>query len=137
MNGDRAVLTGAAIEGAKVSGSSRDPLRNFGICVRNGIRCYRFVATFDVRAGISQTLQDGVPMIEPCANRQADAAVQCSRATIHSLDDKPKVHVAERTGAHRASHWRFADQTGVRVDAPHENLVNSMAKSQKRLGEAG
>lgn len=124
---------GCAIEGKKVSGTSRDPLLHRGLTKYRGIRCYKYTASFNVTSLITDVI-DGSPVFEPSAAIDLGASLKCDRAIIHSRDKKPSHELVHASSTHKASGWRFHDQTGVYIEHPHLDLINGM---RKRLLDVG
>jgi hypothetical protein len=96
------------------------------------MRCLRYVATFNVQAMVDAPVD--VPMLEPGASTADGSSVKCDRATLHSVAKRYGAKLAPGSSTHQANHWHFSDRTSVKVDHPHQTLVNGMAK---RLAEAG
>ena len=126
---------GAAIEGAKVDGSSRNPLKNRGLWFRAGRRMHQFVASFNVKAEIRTELKHDVARIEPNAQTDSKSEIRCERALICSLDISPAQSVGPCSGTHKASLWAFSKQTAVIIDQAHQEFVNAQAKRQLQSGK--
>ncbi|MGK4000253.1 hypothetical protein [Sorangium sp. So ce1024] len=118
---------GCAIEGKKVTGTSRDPLLHRGLTKHRGIKCYRYTASFNVSSLVTDVI-DGQPVFEPGAAIELNASLKCDKAIIHSLDKKPGNELVHASSTHKASGWRFHDQTGVCIEHPHLDLINGMRK---------
>lgn len=123
--------TGQAIEGDAVEGQSRHPLKARGLAIHNGVRCFRFVASFDVKARIAKALSAGSTRLEPTASTSLSDEVICDKAVIHSLKQRHSSSVSKGSATHQANHWHFPQQSSVRIDMPHQELVNAQSK---RLG---
>jgi hypothetical protein len=123
------VALGTAIEGRKVGGSSREILVSRGLVEYNKQRCFRFVATRDVKAAIRAQLEaDDRPTFEPNAGTDLSIELICNKAIVHSFDKKPKCDVRARTSTHQANFWDFHDRTAVKIDRAHEEMANALAK---------
>lgn len=124
-------LTGAgqAIEGKGLSGQSRNPLISRGLVVYNGIRCFRFVAAFDVRATPKAPPEPApAPRLEPTASVSPADTVVCEKAIIHSLKHKRSDNVAPGSGTHQSNFWSFASQASARIEYAHPGLANAMRR---------
>ena len=128
----RIVGHGNAIEGAKATGSSRDPLKNRGMQGMCGVRCHVFVASFDVEAEIHGALEPDGKRLKPEAVTELDCKVFCEKAIIHSLDNRPSTNVSARTGRHQAIFWRFAKQTSITVDKAHQEIANALQNREQQ-----
>lgn len=118
---------GEAIEGDKVSGTSRKPLIWRGPATFRGMRCIRWTAQFNVTSKIDAVCKDGA-QFEGEAARDLGASLKCDRATIHSMDGKPSKQVAPGSGTHQTNAWRFSGATNVIVEHPHQELVDGARK---------
>jgi hypothetical protein len=123
------VAPGAAIEGEKVGGSSREVLNARGLVRHNQARCYRFTAARDVKAAVRAELTEGdPPNLEPGALTACDAEIICDKVLIHSLDRAPATSVRPRTATHKANFWDFKKRTAAKIDLAHQELLNALAK---------
>jgi hypothetical protein len=120
-----------SIEGEKVSGDSRDPLRFQRIQSVNGVRCYIFKAEFNVHAQIINTLPPGVAKIDENALTQPGEKLGGDTVIITSLSKKFSSALESNfTATHSGNTWDFSKQTNVRVITPRQQLIDAM---QKRL----
>lgn len=124
------VTEGDAIEGAKVSGSCRNDVKNLGFrLLRPGVRCYLYHVSFDVVATVVKPLAaEAVPLVAE-AVQDTEAEIKCEKASILSLEKTCRPWVAPRTGTHKAQHWEFSKQTSVKIDRGHESIKNGIAKA--------
>jgi hypothetical protein len=120
-----------SIEGKKVKGHSRDPLLYQGKENSNGIDCYRFIASFDVRSSISQALEAETVKIRPTAHVGLGDELVCARAVILSVKNKysgsPRSNVS---ATHGANSWSYPSQTNVQVIRSHEEIQAGMEKRE-------
>lgn len=133
-------MPGEAIEGIRIKGHSRDPLRMLGArpVEMNGIRCYRFVADFDAVARIDKELPAGTPKIIPSSLVSEGDNVLCQKAIIYATKRRYKSEgVKPTTGRHKANHWTFSFQTAVQIEFGHEQIVMAVQtrkESEKSKG---
>ena len=120
---------GDSIEGLKIAGQSRDPLINRGLYIYKEVRCFRFVADFDVKANIVKELNKKTKKIDSEAHLLLDDEIICSGALIHSLNDKYSNSLEHVSAKHRANVWRFTKQSNVAVTKSHEEINNAKQKS--------
>lgn len=116
-----------AIEGSKVDMASRDPLCNRGRVRHNGCTCHRYVATFNVSAQITDTVE-GRPVFEPDAKTNMGIELKCDKAICHSSDGRPSHKLTMGSSTHQINKLHFSARTSVRIEMPHEELINGAAK---------
>ena len=122
---------GDAIEGLKMRGQSRKPLRAMGMTLApNGEPCEKYVADFDVKAEIEEVAESA--QIVPGASVDPKDDVVCASAIIYSFDDKPSSHVARGSAKHKTSHWHFSKRTAVVVQSAHEEIRNAIDKRRRK-----
>lgn len=121
--------TGQAIEGEKVSGHSRHPLRTYGLWIENGVRCEKYVAEHNVR-GRATVAAMPPPIFVPGAVLDPSEEVICERAVVFSLDSKPGTSVEKASHRHQANHWRFSKRTAVLVQRAHDGIRQALARRQ-------
>jgi hypothetical protein len=123
-----------SIEGEKISGDSRDPLRFQRTQIINGKRCYIFKAEFNVHAEITTRLSPGIPLINKNALTQPGEKLGGDSAVITSLCKKfSSALTSNFTSTHSGNTWEFSEQTNVKVITPRQQIVNAI---QKRLTES-
>ena len=123
-----------AIEGLSIEGQSRDPLINRGMVIHHGKNCYRFIASFDIKAQIIETLTNLSDKIEPLSVCELEAKVICEKAIIHSLKYKYNTKLNKGSASHKATFWHFPNQTAVRIDRSHPEIQNAIEKRKKYIG---
>jgi hypothetical protein len=131
------VAAGTAIEGSKIEGSSRRPLVNRGMTRHNGIRCYKFVASMNIKASITEQLPAEFPKdkrLDPDAETTADAETICDKAIVHSTVTKYHGSVAPGSATHNTNHWSFRKQTLVSVERTHNAIQGAIAKRDQPQG---
>lgn len=112
---------GEAIEGAKISGQSRKPLRAKGTEVRNGINCAVFMAEFDVGSKVEESLAPSARKIIDSSLTQENDSLLCRKAFIYTL--KPRrmsEEVSHGSSTHKTNKWRFSSHTAVQIDQPRD-----------------
>jgi hypothetical protein len=121
-----------SIEGAKIAGDSRDPLRFQRVQKINGQKCFIFKAEFNVHAAIESPLPPGTSQIDDNALTSTGDKLSGDTAIITSLS-KNFAGALERnfTATHSANTWEFTKQTNVKVVTPRHQIIQAM---QKRLG---
>lgn len=131
------VLLGEGIEGAKVAGSSRNPLSCRGLVKLHGMRCTLFVADFNVKAKIVEELGEGMKRLDESAFLEVNREILCDKAGIYTFDGKPSKDVSAGSATHKANYWRFAKQTLARIDRPHQELMNARNKRLSTMLTSG
>jgi hypothetical protein len=119
-----------SIEGEKISGDSRDPVRFQRIQRLSGRKCYIFKVEFNVHAEISVPLTSATKIDEkaltgPGEKLSSDTAVITSFCQKFSSTLKSNF-----TSTHSVNIWDFAKQTNVKVITPRQQIINAM---QRRL----
>jgi hypothetical protein len=123
------VIAEAGIEGAKVKGHSRHPLRKGGMKLLESGRVGTYYAEHNVRAEVVECCSESEPVIVTPANRSVGDEVSCEKAVIYTSARKPaSEEVLPTTGTHKANHWKFVKPTHVRVVLPHPQIANAIAK---------
>jgi len=115
-----------AIEGGSISGHSRDPLINRGLKQYGNKECYRFVAAFDVKARIDDVLDEKIKKIEPNSCCKIDDTIICEKALIHSLKQRYNARIDHASATHKASIWKFPQQTTVKITLEHAEIKNAI-----------
>lgn len=117
-------MPGEAIEGLVIDGQSRDPLVYRGMKPHNGSRYERWVASFDARASINTPLNGAEPRrIEPAASTASGSDLVSAKALIHSVKCRVAEKVAPGSARHQTNVWHFPQQTAVRIDRGHAEIV--------------
>lgn len=126
------VLTKQGIEGDAVEGSSRDPLLSRGpdLADDNTTRCYRYTASFNVRAKITRP-GGPPPVFFPAASTSSLDQLICDRALIQSFDRKPSKKVEPGSGRHQTNGWTFKKRTGVLIEQMHKELKDAIEKRER------
>lgn len=119
--------TGQSIEGSSVKGQSRCPLRARGLQKHNGIKCYIFVARFDVRAATEKPLV-GEPELEENAITSTNVEIVCQDATVKSKKRRYQREVAKGSSTHKTNRWVFPQHTSVRITASHPEILAATEK---------
>lgn len=128
---EKLVSIGGKIEGEKVEGTSRHPIKNRGMVQVNGKRCHRFMADMNIRAQIAEELPVGMlddERLDSDAVTKKDAEIICDKAIIHSLTAKYASDVKKGSATHKTNLWTFRKQTLVTVDRSHEGIGSALAK---------
>jgi len=107
-----------SIEGKKIEGSSRNPLRFRGEeQIGDGPINYIFSASFNVRAMIAEGVEG--PLLIENAYLQVGAELICQKATIRSVKNRKKEKVKMASSTHQATFWTFSQQTNVQIEQAH------------------
>jgi hypothetical protein len=116
-----------AIEGKRIIGQSRDPLRASGIDDDTG--CFTWIASFDVKAYVDVELsaEEQQNMIIPTAETRRLSRVVCKKARIYSRKKKrpSNAGVAPGSATHKTNHWTFSRQTAVKIIFGHNEIMNT------------
>ena len=131
---------GESIEGLKIQGHSRDPLRYQRTEIINGIKYFLFKAEFNVFAEVIIQLTCGTPQIDENALITKGETIGCDTALIttiattrtprqRDLFQKTVSHVSH---THGASEWEFKQQTNVKVVTPRQEIKNALQKRNPR-----
>lgn len=123
------VSGGSALEGAKVSGHSRNPLKSLGLAKQNGERYEKYRADHDVKSSIVEAAEPP-PTFFAEASLDAAATVVCERALICTFDKRPAQAVSPGSASHKANHWTFSKRTAVRVDRAHAEIQRAIENRQ-------
>jgi hypothetical protein len=134
----QAQKSGESIEGLKIQGYSRDPIRSKPTKKINGIRYFRVKAEFDVFAEIVSVLAKGTVPIDANALTTIDDTLRSDTASITIIAKTRNLHfsqklesrVSHRHGAHK---WEFKDHTNVKVDTHCEEIVNALEKRKHEM----
>jgi hypothetical protein len=114
-----------SIEGSKLEGKSRKRLINRGLTKYNTVICYRFTASFDVKAEITAILKNGMSPLEKNSHRNLGDNIQCESVIIHTKKEKYFTSVKEgQTGKHGANLWRFSAQSLASIQVCFSVLHN-------------
>jgi len=131
-----------SIEGEKIRGNSRDPLRYLRNVKTNGKTCCLYKAAFNVFAKIEEALITGTPLLDTDTESNAGIdkivpkpltdvgeSISCDTAIITSIERiKPSKEslVSNFTATHSTNTWEFRKQTNVKVVTPHQAIVNAL-----------
>jgi hypothetical protein len=123
-----------SIEGEKISGDSRDPLRFQRVQKINGRKLYIFKAEFNVHAQIAGVLPSGTAKIDENALTQLGEKLSSDTAVIASLSKNfSSVLESNFTATHSGNTWEFPKQTNAKVITPRQQIINAMRK--RLIGE--
>ena len=126
------VEKGKSIEGLRLEGSSRNPLRYKGAELVNGRKCHKFLATFNTKSSIIEKLGKDVRKIVGDAITDLDCTVLCDDAVIRSLEKKhstaPK---SNASSTHGTNAWLFSNQTNVLITRSHKEIENAIFKRKQ------
>jgi hypothetical protein len=137
---DRCV-PGDSIEGEIIDGMSRKPVVYKNIELINGIKCYVFVAGFNVKAGIKAELSTNSKKIYENSYTGIGEDVSCDRAVIASVKNKYSARKeSNASGTHSAFGWSYPNQTNVKIITSHKEIPDALAKrgalfSEKKIGK--
>ena len=125
-----------SIEGLKIQGHSRDPLRYQRTEIINGIKYFLFKAEFNVFAEVIIELTCGTQQIEKDALITKGETIGCDTALITTIAkgrtprqkdvfEKPTSHVSH---THGANEWELKQQSNVKVVTPRYEIINALQK---------
>jgi len=122
-----------SIEGLRIQGHSRDPIRSMPLKMINGIKCFIFKAEFNVFAEITVELTNGTPLIYKDALTATGQTLGSDTALITTVAKArtPKYSqnlISHGSHTHGASQWIFKQQTNVRVITPRQEIMNALEK---------
>jgi hypothetical protein len=128
--------SGESIEGEKIYGHSRDPLRSQPVKKINGTKCFIFKAEFNVFAEILVGLTQGTSQIKENALKTVEETLGCDTALITTVArtrtprnrDLFQNPVSKVTHTHGANEWEFKQQTNVKVVTPRQEIINALRK---------
>jgi hypothetical protein len=116
-----------SIEGLKIQGHSRDPLRSKPVKKINGIKYFIYKAEFNVFAEIIVGLvPDTLPgkKIDEKALTADGETLGCDTALITTLaKSRTQKVVSHVSHTHGASEWEFQEQTNVKVVTPRQEVI--------------
>jgi hypothetical protein len=125
---DRCV-PGDSIEGENIEGTSRNPIVYKNIELINGIKCYVFVVSFNVKAGIKAELSKGSKKIYENSYTGIGEEVSCDKVVIASIKNKHSTRKeSNASGTHSAFGWSYPNQTNVKIITSHKEILDAMAK---------
>lgn len=117
-----------AIEGLAVSGHSRHPIKNRGLQLYKNRVCFRFVASFDVRAQVDEPIPEGLSKFEEISNDKVGDQIICEAALIHSDKNKYSQWIEKGSSTHKANYWHFSHQTMAKISRAHEEIQNAISR---------
>jgi len=124
------VQLNAEIEGKKLSGDSRDPIRNRGLCRINNKEYHSFIANDNSNAVIIQSLSNEEPISQTSSRLVNDNISNVAQISLYSTSNKYTHSVENKTGRHKTNCWDFKKHTLAKISKPNPTTINSM---QKRL----
>lgn len=123
---------GESIEGLKIQGHSRDPLRSKPVKKINGLKYFVYKAEFNVFAEIVVGLS---PDILPEKKIERDALIMegetlgCDTALIITIaKDRTQKVASHVSHTHGASKWEFKQQANVKVITPRQEIIDALQK---------
>ena len=130
---------GESIEGLRVHGHSRDPLRIQRTTKVDGIKYFIYKAEFNVFAEVIIGLTSGIQKIGENSSIIEGETIGCDTALITtkaSTRTPPRQgNLSEKTVSnvshtHGASKWEFNKQTNVKVVTPRQEIINALQKRE-------
>lgn len=123
---------GESIEGLKIQGHSRDPLRSKPVKRINGIKYFIYKAEFNVFAEIIVGLAlDTLPdkKFDEKAFTAEDETLGCDKALITTIaKSRTQKVVSHVSHTHGANEWEFQEQTNVKVITPRQEIIDALQK---------
>ena len=131
---------GESIEGEKVYGHSRDPIRFQTSRIINGIKCFLYKAEFNVYGEVLIGLAQCTPKIEMEALVTEGAAISCDSALVAITaktrtprqQDLFQKHISHVTHTHGANAWEPKHQTNIKVITPRQEIINALQKRNSK-----
>ena len=128
---------GDSIEGLKIQGHSRDPLRSKPVKKINGLKYFIYKAEFNVFAEIAAGLSpDMLPnkKIEKDALIKEGETIGCDTALITTIaQNRTQKTVSHVSHTHGASKWEFKQQTNVKVVTPRKEIIDALQKRNSNI----
>ena len=130
-----------SIEGLKIKGYSRDPIRSQSMKRISGKRYLILKAEFNVSAEIDKILQKGTNYIDVNALKEKGDRLSCDTAMITTLAKKqtPKsVKISQKlksnvTATHSSNEWCFGCHTNIKVITPRQEIINAIEKRNRSI----
>jgi hypothetical protein len=130
-----------SIEGEKIYGHSRDPLRSQPAKKINGIKCFLFKAEFDIFAKIVIELVPDTHKIDENALITIGEKIECDTALIATIakgrtprnKDLFRKTTSHITHTHGANEWESKQQTNVEVITPRQEIINALHKRKENI----
>ena len=132
-----------SIEGLKIQGHSRKPLRTQSLKIINGIRCFQFKAEFNVSAEVVIELANEAQQIYTDAlTKRGDklGGDTALIATIAKNNRTPRLkdlfnetvesHISH---THGANVWESKQQANARIVIPRQEIINALEKRNKSI----
>jgi hypothetical protein len=118
-----------SIEGLKIQGHSRAPLRSKPVKKINGLKYFIYKAEFNVFAEIVAALSPDILPIEKNALIIEGETIGCDTALITTIaQNRTQKTVSHVSHTHGASKWEFKQQTNVKVVTPRQEIVDALQK---------
>ncbi|MFN4149543.1 MAG: hypothetical protein ACK4IX_01255, partial [Candidatus Sericytochromatia bacterium] len=99
------------------------------------IKCYRFVANFNVKSNIETELDQETRKLDSTSNTSRISKIICDKSIIHSLKAKYRTNVDHGSSTHKTNFWSFNQQTLVKIDCVHPEIQNAIIKRENQLRE--
>lgn len=133
-----------SIEGEKIYGHSRDPLRSQPAKKINGIKCFLFKVEFDVFAKIVIKLIPDAhkhKKIDENALTTIGEKIECDTALIATIakgrtprnKDLFQQISSHITHTHGANEWESKQQANVKVITPRQEIINALHKRKENI----
>jgi hypothetical protein len=120
-----------SIEGERISGDSRDPVRFQRTQKILGEKRYIFKVEFNVHAKIAKSLLPGTVKIDVDALTHSGETLSSDTAVVTSFSKTFSSALESNfTATHSGNTWEFSEQTNVKVITPRQQIIDAM---QKRL----
>jgi hypothetical protein len=129
--------SGESIEGLRIEGHSRKPLRSKPVQKIHGQKHFGYKVEFNVFAKIAAGLSpDMVPdkKIEKDALITEGETLGCDTAVIITIaKDRTQKAVSHVSHTHGANTWEFKQHTNIKVITPRKEIMDALQKRNDRL----
>lgn len=123
------VKSGESLEGKKLKGSSRKPVKYKGIILENGKKLHKFTAQFNSKSSIKEILSEDDEKIIDKASTSLDDNINCDDVLLRSLDRKYSTEKeSNSSGTHSAFAWAFPKQTNCMITKSHKEIEAGIRK---------
>jgi hypothetical protein len=124
--------SGESVEGLKIQGHSRDPLRSKPVKKINGLKYFVYKAEFNVFAEIVAGLSPDILLdkkLDKNALIMEGETLGCDTALIITIaKNRTQKAVSHVSYTHGASEWEFTQQTNVKVVTPRQEIIDALQK---------
>ena len=121
------------IEGKKICGQSRDPLKYTRMLRIVEHRLHEYKDSFNVKSRISEALGLGEQRIDPDLSLNPADEVDCDCGLIRTKKAKFSQCVRASSGRHQSNFWDFNNHSTFTITKPHHEIYNAIQKRKIKL----